>query len=481
MLQDLRRVSVAETVARGASFVTVPLLTRALTPSSFGLYRSVFVVSSLVLTIRGILNLSTLVEKRLPEMTADDQASLVAAAAATLGAFVGLSVLVVVAVSVSGVFDWVAPGIFEFIRSNVLVVCLFVATTALYQFGLTLSKSLDRFDLYSGAVLVSEVVFLLAVVGLFFTSLLTAPVALGLYVVARGLSIAILLWRLSSVLFARPDFRGLWSSARAISLPLAPQTVVKQAQGKVPDAVVISAFGTAVFGGWSVLFTFSTVFQLFSRPFSTMLLPKLSKRLDEGEGIDNLLTRYYRFATVLVVPMVVGGSLLGTQIVGAVFGPQYRLSELTTATFLIAFGLQTLAVPASPVFVARDDALLDTLTYTVASGLLLGTVALGALFGSITLVAAGYAVQQCTILVVGLWYQTRYVTSDLPTPSGVVRFGIPAVAMTGFVLTVEQFAQGLLSVVVVVSASATLYFGALYGTGVVSKQDIALVRRFVGG
>jgi len=480
MLRDLRWVSVAEIFSRLASIVTVPLLTRALVPAEYGIYRAVFFALSVFFLVYGIASFETLLAKRLPEIERPEQAGLIAATALGLAALLGAAwLLLAVAVRLSLVAV-VSPPLQSFLRANGLLVAGLFLALPLFRLVLAVCRGIDRFGRYSATKLVREGSFLAAVVWLFATGGLTVQTALLAMLGATGGALLVGVASVRTHLLAPPDVAALGEQFRAVSLPLVPKTVLKKVSGVVPDMVVLGAFGPPVFAAWSVLFAFNSAFQLVSGPFSQLLLPKISERRADGRALDPVVTRYYRLMGVVVAPAVVGGWLLGPEIVRQVFGASYFYGPAVTGVLITSIGVQTVNALSGDFFVGTGKSVYDTYSNGLYAAVLLGAVAAGGLVGSLLVVVVGHLLANATSLAFSLWYQRSVVDLAPPSAVSLLQLAGSLLAMAGVVVAAEGLIGGIPTVLGVVCLGAVTYFATLHLLGFVSEDDVSLVRRFVG-
>lgn len=481
MYRDLRWVTLAETTNRVASIVTVPLLTRAFTPFRYGFYRTIFLVLSLFLTVEGILQLSTILEKRLPELDACRSRRLTVATMVTLLATSVLAFALFALGTELGLLAVLVPE-FEGLIAPYLPVlgALFVAYPA-YRVVASLCKGADRFDLFSVGKLVREVGFLLLVLGLFAFEAITIDRILWGYLAVTVLSVVVMGLSLRDLFFAQPDFAELLRQVRSIALPLVPKTLLKNVQGKVPDAIVLAAFGSVTFATWTILFTFVRAFQLFSQPFSQLFLSKISTRLAEDEPLDSLLLNYYRYSLVVSAPLVVGGAVMGSELIQHLFGYGYVTDPLVLVVLLVGFGLQTITVPAGSVFVATDNPVYASYELALRGSTFVVFTLVGAyVFDSLLVVAVGYSLGYVVTVGFSIWHQRQFVSTPRIDAASIGRIGLSLACMAVVPLLGRSEVSGLVSTVLVVVTGAVIYFVALYLTGFLNDRDVNRLKRLAG-
>lgn len=232
------------------------------------------------------------------------------------------------------------------------------------------------------------------------------------------------------------------------------------------DTIIVSAFGTATYGVWSVVFVFAPIFLVVSSGFSQVLLPKPSKRLHEGTPIDNVLETYYRFAALLIAPGVMGGWLFGDEIIQHIFGSEYVTLPAVAIVLLTTFGLQAAQAPSGSVFVATDRSRYATFSQIIQTipaiiFLLLG----GYVLDSIVVAALGLLVANLSSLGFSVWYQFKISDIGLPSKPTVIKLGIVLVAMAITVSYSSSFATDVLTMLAFVAIGALVYFATLFLAG----------------
>ncbi|AUG47897.1 hypothetical protein BVU17_10350 [Haloarcula taiwanensis] len=479
-IRDLRWVSFAEVFSQAASFATVPLLTRALVPSEYGLYRSAFVVVSLLMFVRGVVNLQPLLLDQLPRLERQRQRSLTVAVSVCTVALTTMSLVGLVLLTEIGILNEVSGRIQEFVAANLWLTMSLVASRSLYQYGLTVCKALDEFATYSGVKFLYEMTFLGALVALFAVDLLTIVTAISAYVGASMLAIGIILVIVHDELRAKPDFGKLIGEYRRVSAPLIPRSLVEKTKGLTPRFLIVSAFGVGTFGSWSVVFSLAMSFRLLSRPFSEILLPKISKALSEGQSLDGLVYQYYRVMGTLISPAVVGGWLLGAEVIQYVFGAEYVLADVVIWLLLAGFGIQSINAITGSVYVATDRSDLATYTQILSAVGLLSLVLLGAfVFDSLIIVSAGYLAENLIALSISLRYQSTILELPRPSFETVWKLCLSLAMMVIAVVLVEPWIAGVLTTFAAVAVGAATYFVTLYATGFIREQEWELLHQFV--
>lgn len=481
MLRDLRLVTIAETFSRVASFVTIPLLTRALLPSEYGLYKSTLLLFSLLLMIRGLLSLGLVIEKRLPEIPQRRQYSLISASVITLVCVLILTLLGFWIIVELSLVAFLSPNLQTFVESHYVLVCFTLTSTPFYRLGLTALRGMDEFGFFSAFTIGREGFFLIAIFGLFLTENINVVTILVMLLLANSVAFTVQVLLFRGWFVSKPDFDALSSQFREISLPLAPRIVFKKARDTVPDAIVLSVFGTGIFGQWSLLFIFVTAFSLVTSPISKVLLPKLSARLSNDQPLDGIVHRYYRLLGILIVPAVIGGWLIGPPLIREIFGQDYYYGFPVTAILITTFGIQSFNTLSGRFFIATDKSIYETYTQMFSAGVLLPIAATGAyIANSLNIVALAFLLEQSMILSFSLLYQSRFVTLSPPSIGVITRILTALAALSGFVLLTRPLINNSVHAVGIILLGGGIYFATLYSSGFFTEDDISIFRRFIG-
>jgi O-antigen/teichoic acid export membrane protein len=481
MIEDLRLTSIAEVVSRISSLLVIPLLTRELQPDGFGIYKSAFLVVSLFLLVRGFLSLEQIVLKHLPERSETDQAPLIVAAFAVMYGILVFGLGVLFFVSGTELFRTHFPEITPWLLDHRPLIALLFFLVPTFQFTLTLARSIDRFSLFSLAKSVREVLFTVTIAGLFFSTTITPQMAIATYVGMTAVATCILFVGLRDKISVEADFAGFWTQIREIAVPLLPNRLMKKFGGQVPDIIILSTFGLRTFASWSVLFTFSSLFSLVRQPLTNVLNPKINQRFANDRDIDEYLHQYYRVTVVISVPAIIGGGLLGTEIIRYVFGAEYILSRILVVIILASLSVQVIDALGGTIFVASGKAIYATYTRIISTTLLLVVVALGAfVFDSLVVVAMAYLLQNLCTLGLDLLYQSTIVDFISPDVGAVVRLLGSFAVLATVVFVTRPMVTDVVSLVGVVVLGATTYFLSLYVSGFVRSSDIRLVKRLIG-
>lgn len=248
----------------------------------------------------------------------------------------------------------------------------------------------------------------------------------------------------------------------------------------VPNAVVLTVFGPAVFAAWNVVLAFEQLFLLFGRPLSSVFLPELSSRIADGDPVSPILENFYLFTSVLVVPIILGGWIVGPQIVSIVFGAEYVVEPLLVPLMITAFGCKVLTTIDSHYYIARGRSKLESIV-GVAGGLVFGAcLVLSVLvFESVLVIALGLVGSWAVRLVIGYLYQRQTADLGMSSPGRVAKFIIALIPMVAVVSTLKSHISGLVTLLAVVMTGAVIYFFLLFLLQFFDDDEYNIIRRFI--
>lgn len=481
MIRDLRWTSLAETLSRVASFATIPLITNSLIPARYGVYKGIFLFITIALVIQDISGVKYTAQKYVPEASDTETRSVVSAAVlSTILILTVATLLSGAAISVELV-TILSTDVQEFAENHLVLLSLLLVTNPLSRVGYILQQSVDLFKSYSGVKAVREGLFLVAILALYYMGELTLSAALSSYLAANTVSIVLSGIVLSEYLLSKPDFSLFIEKLVEISLPLAPRAIMKKITENGPDAIILAAFSTSIYGKWAIIFIFVTVFTTLSQPFSKLFLPKLSQRLADDKPLDPIVLKYYRTIGILVAPAVIGGWIMGPKLILQIFGQEYLYSTAVVGVLLTAFGLQVMNTPSGYFFIATNNSAYETYNRLLGGTVKLTLTLLGAfLYQSLLLIAFGFLLEQVAIATVSLTYQSNWIDIPVPTPTQLLKLGAALSLMTSLVVALTSVYSSAGYSVVVIFLAAITYFAVLTLTGFFTEDDFNMVKKFAG-
>ena len=478
MIRDIRWSAVGHTFSVVASLITVPLLTRALIPAQYGLYKTIFVFTSLVLFF-GNFEITSLVRKSVPQ--ADHRrTNLLTAALLMMNVPVIIGIFALWITIFAGYTASFSVEFHEFARKNILLLSGLVWATLSYNTVTAVLSGLKRFQGRALIQLIVELLFLVLVI----TLLALQKITLGYIIVgylSTRLSGIIIAGYLIRDTFANPDISKFWEEFKSVSIPLLPRTAAKNFGGVVPNAIIVSTFGEAVFATWAVALTFKQLFLIIGKPISDVLLPELSSRIAQNRGLEGIFSKYYRLILLVNAPLVVGGILIGDDIIKVVFGAAYEPAQWVVPLLLTSFGIQTVNTIAAQFFIASDAGSYETISRFIEYGVRILIVLIGAIvFHSLAIIAAGFLVSNGLRYLFALWYQYRMDVLSKPNINDSIAFCGCLALMGGFVVLNLNHADSFFGIIIIIVGSVLIYSFSLFVTGIITEIEKGLVEDIFG-
>lgn len=476
----MRAVTASEIVSRVSSLLVVVFLTRALIPTHYGVYKAVFAFFSLLLVIKGLTSIEFILQKRLPQSPESEVRRILSTSLVLFFGLISLTVVLGVVAIGGGLTIHISPEFGEYTKGHIALIVAFLVAYASRQLGLTVLRSLQWFKRYSLLNVVRESSIVAALGTLFMLDSLTITTGLSVHLLVDIAIFAVILFTIRDYLTIEMDFHGLLEQLRQVAAPLVPRTVLKAIRGSVFEITLVAIFSAYIFGIWSVIFAFSSVFSLIGAPFSKTLLPDLSERAGRGGRIAPLVNRYYRFVTILTVPACVGGVILGNDIIRHVFGEMYVYDFRVVAFLLIALGLRTINTLSGYFFIATNKEVYESANQLIGVLVRFVGLAIAALWlKSLIIVAAAFFVEQLLMLISAAFYQIRTVDIAIPRIGTTTRFVLANGVLSLIVLVGKVHVTGISELILLIVGGALAYFITLLVTGFFSQKELGVLRTVI--
>ena len=329
LLRDASLYSVSSFLARGLSFITVPIYTRLLSPADYGALDLLSLLAVLVTLAVG-LALDQAVARFY--IDAADQLEKKRIASTVLFYTVGVYVLFIPVVSPMATYlahGWLDNQVDE---KTVVLVFIYIWVHSIFYIGnnqlkyLFLSKQFALCNI--GNILLSVVLSLAFVVHF----------ELGVFGIFLGMTLGQTAFALLSIYFARESYALLfdWKSLKLMlgySLPLMPATLAFYATLYVDRYAINDLRGLEDLGIYAIGARLATLINLFLTGFQGAWHPIVMKNFRENDAPEKFRTVFnvFLFAVLSILMML---SLFGREV----------LLLLTTATFSRGFVVVPLLV-----------------------------------------------------------------------------------------------------------------------------------------
>ena len=473
--RDIQWVTIGQLVSRLASVITVPILTNELAPENYGIYRTGLLLLA-VFTLAGYLNIKTIPRKRLPEISDSKKGGIISAVIILVLILLLLSYSIVWILSVNRIIEPYLGRITTMIINNQELFFILFLSNSLYNIILSVISGLDKFRQYTLLSMVVEMGTLALVVSFSYFDIIGVITVLWILSLTKlyGVIVGVTIHR--SLIFSTPDFSELISLLNEISLPLVPQSILKKLDNSLPQVLIVWTMGAPAFAIWSVTMAFQQAFLIIGRSFSRTLLPKLSSIKEDEETFRNVIKSYYKFMVSIITPGILGGWVVGKELIIHIFGSGYFENVLFVGLIISGIGLQTIATLCSHFFITMNESQLESYTWIASSVVYLLIAGVGSLlYQSLVVIALGFALSRFTRLAISIWYQNKFV--DISTPDrvlvGKLLFSLVILVITTAMM--KMLIEGIITAVLIVGIEAVIYFSLLYLTGYYNREDLQLV------
>ena len=234
---------------------------------------------------------------------------------------------------------------------------------------------------------------------------------LGSFIIAVVAFIMGLSLVLRQVGYSRPD-REIFKRNFKFGLPLTPNTLIHWVLSSSDRYLLAILVGLSLAGIYSAAFNIGAVIYLLVAPIQLVLYPTLARLYDDGriDQVKEYLRRSFRYYMILVLPAVVGISVLAGPIIMALTTPAFAPGAAVIPFIALAGLLSGMSrfVDNVPHLVKKTH--LNFITFSIPAVLNVALVfVLTPLFG---IVGAGIAAtaSHVVMLLIGLSISRRFLT-----------------------------------------------------------------------
>ncbi len=304
---------------------------------------------------------------------------------------------------------------------------------------------------------------------------------LGSFIIAVVAFIMGLSLVLRQVGYSRPD-REIFKRNFKFGLPLTPNTLIHWVLSSSDRYLLAILVGLSLAGIYSAAFNIGAVIYLLVAPIQLVLYPTLARLYDDGriDQVKEYLRRSFRYYMILVLPAVVGISVLAGPIIMALTTPAFAPGAAVIPFIALAGLLSGMSrfVDNVPHLVKKTH--LNFITFSIPAVLNVALVfVLTPLFG---IVGAGIAAtaSHVVMLLIGLSISRRFLTFSVDW-AAIAKSVAASLAMAASILLIGTTGS-MLGIFLVIAAGAVIYFVVLLALKGFTRDeiDIALnyARRF---
>ena len=329
----------------------------------------------------------------------------------------------------------------------------------IYSMFLILQNYLTVLFVYYFAISGYNISF--AVTGILITQIITFIIALALIARAIGFKI--------------PEMRNI-REYLSLGLPTVPSSlsywIVESS-----DRYIIGIFLSTTFVGYySPGYALGNLILMLMYPFSTLLLPLLSKHYDENNMDEVRLYMKYslKFFIGLAVPAAVGLSLLSKLIIGLLSTPEIAVNGYFITPFVtvsaILFGIYNIII--NIILLKKKTKIVGFIWIFAAILNIILNLVMIPVFGIIGAAIATLSAYTLAF-VVTLFYSLKFFKIEFDFPF-IGKCIIAAFFMSLIIL--NFYPTGVLSLIIVIAVSSAVYMGALTLLKGFKKEEVNFIK-----
>jgi O-antigen/teichoic acid export membrane protein len=268
---------------------------------------------------------------------------------------------------------------------------------------------------------------------------------------------------------------SFWKPTIREALPFGLTGVFGMIYTNISSVMLSVMQGNEVVGWYNAAYRLILVLLFIPAAFGLAIFPNISRfYIISQSSLRVAIEKYFKYMVILALPIAVGTTLVADRIILLVFGQGYTQSiialQILVWTVVLTF--------AGAAFVKMFESTNRQIVVARVSGICMAAnIILNLLLiPRFSYVGASIATLVTELILVGailvLGYRTRYGVSRGRLIGNTLRITISSLVMGAFV-----WYFGNLNLLVLVVLATLLYFGLLYLTKVIDKEDLSLLRQ----
>jgi O-antigen/teichoic acid export membrane protein len=452
------------------AIILLPILTKNLTPTDYGIWVQITVTIGLIPAIALLGMPYSMVRFMASAREKKDIREIFCTIAIviTLAGFLSSAAIFLLA-------EPIATAVFENNAAVVQIMSLLIFFECLNSITLAYFRTLQKIKKYAGFSFLKICLNIVLVVHFIISGQGIYGAAVGLFI-----SSAIIFLISASVVvreigISLPQFKNL-KEYLSFGMPTVPGNLSSWIVNSSDRYVLGILLGTAFAGYYNPGYTLGNIVNLFIAPLSFMLPPVLSKHYDEREigAVESILSISMKYFLVLAIPSIFGLSLLSRPILIELTTPEIAAQSYIVTPFValssLFFGAYALV---AQIIVLEKKTMLTGKIWMVAAALNLGLnflliPYLGLLGAAITTLLAF-----CFAFLITTYYAKRYLDFRFDYTS-ISKCILASMAMSLFLSWLKP--EGPLNLMLAIIAAALVYFGALFLLKELTVQEIDFFR-----
>lgn len=244
------------------------------------------------------------------------------------------------------------------------------------------------------------------------------------------------------------------------------------------DTVMLSMMkGDIVVGWYNAAYRIFFVLLLIPSAFDVAIFPVMSRfYISSKNSLKSISEKYFKYLTIIAIPIGVGGTLLADKIILLIFGTEYQPS-------IIAF--QILIWSAVIIFMGTSfSALLNSINKQLVLAKIVGICAIfNILLNLILIPKYSYIGASITtawsILLVFLGVIVATSKLGYKIQISVISALFSRVLVSGLAMGMFIFYFKKMNLILLITLSAIIYFSLLYLIKGFNKEDLAIIKRII--
>lgn len=274
-----------------------------------------------------------------------------------------------------------------------------------------------------------------------------------------------------------PDFSRIKPYLK-LCIPLIPSALSSWVTNS-SDRYIIGIFlGISSVGIYSGAYILGSVIGFFSSPLATVLVPTLSKAYDEGRisEVNTYLSYSLKYFLMLAIPSAFGLSILASSLLGILSTPEFvPTGSIITPIIALSFVLFGVYVVLGQVYLLVKRTNISAILWAIAAAVNLGLniilVPLIGVLGAALTTLFSFAM----VTIFTIFFCSRYFKVDYHL-SFILKSAVASVAMSGAIWWASPTQIG--EVIMWIAAGIVIYFGILFLLRGFGKEEIVFLKKF---
>ena len=454
-----------------SSIILLPLLTKNLSITEYGIWVQIITTSSLIPSI-AILGLPYSMVRFLSSVKEKKRIKEEFYSIAFLLFIPSLFALIIMLLCSKYIGAYLLSG-----NYNVAIILSFIIFVACLN-----SLTLNYFRTFNQMKKYAFFLFLQAYVNIL---LIVCFISLGYGIL--GASIAFLITQIFIFLvttsliikdigFQIPNFQNA-KNYLSFGIPTIPSNLSSWIVDSSDRYVIGILLGTAFVGYYSPGYTLGNIIQMLSVPFSTILLPTLSNHYDKNEkkDLNTLLNYSMKYFLLMAIPAAFGMSILSKQLLLILATPEIAVNGYLITPFvaLSALLFGSYNIISNPIILKNKTKIIGIIWIIAAIINLFLNIMVVPYWGIIG-AAAVTLISYSVAFIITLYYSSKFFKFNY-NPYFIIKSIIASLIMSIIIIRLNP--QGPLKVMLTILISVIIYMITLYLMKGIDKKEVKFLKK----